>query len=301
MIIQVKWEQIVSKNKILFKKSNDSFQRAFLKILLLLLSFLIPLGFSQILWAADVRLVWDANTEPNLAGYRVYYGTAPRTYGPPINLGNVTSHTLTGFTAGQTYFFAVTAYNSLNQESDYSMEAAAVIQNLRTGWNLISAPALMSSSAIIDFLSPLSGLYEKVYAYVSSDSADPWKMFDPVAPSYMNDLQSINSGMGIWIKMRQNAEFLLPGMFPSSSTIPLSTGWNLISYKGSRSRPVTEALSSISGKYEKVYAYVSSDSADPWKMFDPAAPSYMNDLNVMVPGLGYWIKVKENCSLVVNN
>jgi hypothetical protein len=291
----------VSKNKIRLKKFGDSSQRTLLHLFTFLLSLLIPLAFFQVLWAADVRLAWDPNTEPNLAGYRIYYGTAPRTYGSPINLGNVTSHTITGLAAGRTYFFAVTAYNSLNLESGYSEEAAAVIQNLRTGWNLISAPALMSSSAIADFLAPLSGLYEKVYVYISSDSADPWKMFDPAAPSYMNDLQSVNSGMGIWIKMKQNAEFMLPGMFPSGSTIPLYTGWNLISYRGNRSRPVTEALSSISGKYEKVTAYVSTDSADPWKMFDPAAPSYMNDLTVMEPGLGYWIKVRENCSLVVNN
>lgn len=291
----------MSKNRIDLKRFDDHSQRNPLQLILLLLSFAITILFSQALLAADVRLAWESNTEPNLTGYKVYYGTAPRTYGSPINVGNITSHTVTGLAAGRTFFFAVTAYNSLSLESDYSEEAAAVIQNLRTGWNLVSAPALMAETPITDFLFTITGFYEKVYAYVSSDSADPWKMFDPAAPSYMNDLQSVTSGMGLWIKMKQNAEFLLPGKFPSSSAIPLYTGWNLISYRGNRSRPVTEALSSISGKYEKVTAYVSTDSADPWKMFDPAAPSYMNDLSVMEPGLGYWIKVRENCSLVVNN
>jgi len=195
----------------------------------------------------------------------------------------------------------LTAYNSSNLESNYSEEVAAVIQNLRTGWNLISAPALMSSTAITDFLSPLSGLYEKAYAYISSDSSDPWKIFDPTAPSYVNDLQSVDSAMGIWIKMRQNAEFLLPGGFPSSSTIPLFTGWNLISYRGNQSRPVAEALSSISGKYEKVMCYKANDLSDPWKIYDPLAPAYVNDLTIMEPGLGYWIRVRENCSLVIIN
>jgi len=30
--------------------------------------------------AGSVRLAWDPNTEPDLAGYRVYYGTSSRAY-----------------------------------------------------------------------------------------------------------------------------------------------------------------------------------------------------------------------------
>lgn len=272
-----------------------------LKKTLLLLSFLAFFSFIQVSSAADVKLAWDANTEPDLTGYKVYYGTAPRTYGTPLSPGNVTTHTVAGLAPGRTYFFAVTAVNGSNQESSYSEEAAAVIQSLKTGWNLIAAPALTASSSILDFLAPLAGLYEMVYAYIGSDSVDPWKIFNPTAPSYVNDLQSVDSSMGIWIKMKQNAEFLLPGKFPSSSTVPLFTGWNLVSYRGNRSSPIGEALSSISGKFERVMTHKAEDMSDPWKIYDPLAPSYVNDLSVMEPGLGYWIRVKENCSLIVNN
>ena len=64
---------------------------------------------------------------------------------------------------------------------------------------------------------------------------------------------------------------------------------------------MTEALSSISGKYEKVYSYRADDVADPWKIYDVSVPAYVNDLVTMEPGLGYWVFIKENCALVVNN
>ncbi|MBM3149383.1 MAG: hypothetical protein FJZ88_05055, partial [Chloroflexi bacterium] len=77
---------------------------------------------SSYTFAAQIRLAWDPNTESNLAGYRVYYGTTSGTYGTPTNVGNVTTYTLTNLTLAQTYFIAVTAYDTSNNESGYSNE-----------------------------------------------------------------------------------------------------------------------------------------------------------------------------------
>jgi chitodextrinase len=71
-------------------------------------------------------LAWDAVTATNLSGYRVYYGTAPGTYlqslGQGLNVGNVTTHTVTGLSSGTRYYFAVTAFDTSNSESTYSNE-----------------------------------------------------------------------------------------------------------------------------------------------------------------------------------
>jgi len=69
--------------------------------------------------AAHIKLAWDPNTEPDLAGDRVYYGTASRMYETPIDVGNVTTYTLNGLPQGVTYHIAVTAYDAARNESGY--------------------------------------------------------------------------------------------------------------------------------------------------------------------------------------
>jgi fibronectin type III domain protein len=74
----------------------------------------------------SVTLEWDALSEPSLVGYRLYYGPAPGTYlqapGEGLSVGNVPTYTLTGLSSGTTYYFGVTAYDTANNESDYSNE-----------------------------------------------------------------------------------------------------------------------------------------------------------------------------------
>lgn len=80
--------------------------------------------------AATVALSWEANTEPTLAGYRVYYksgssllpfdGTEASEGGSPIDVRNSTTTTVSGLFPDKSYYFTVTAYDSLGVESDYS-------------------------------------------------------------------------------------------------------------------------------------------------------------------------------------
>ena len=70
--------------------------------------------------AEQVTLAWDPNTESDLAGYRIHHGTASGSYSVHIDVNKVTTYTVTGLTAGQTYYFAATAYDASGNESGYS-------------------------------------------------------------------------------------------------------------------------------------------------------------------------------------
>ncbi len=75
---------------------------------------------------ATITLAWDINSESDLAGYKVYYGQASRSYENIITIGIVNSYTLTGLSPG-TYYFTVTAFNTKGLESGFSNEVSAVI------------------------------------------------------------------------------------------------------------------------------------------------------------------------------
>lgn len=86
--------------------------------------------------AGTAVLTWNANTEPDLAGYRVYYGTVSRIgttpcanagYASNVNVGNVTTYTFNNLTDGATYYFAVSAYDTSNNESACSTQQSKVI------------------------------------------------------------------------------------------------------------------------------------------------------------------------------
>jgi hypothetical protein len=72
--------------------------------------------------AAQVSLQWDPNTEPDLLGYKVYYGSSSRSYQFNNDVGNKTTCTVSNLEDGKAYYFAVTAYDASGNESTYSGE-----------------------------------------------------------------------------------------------------------------------------------------------------------------------------------
>ena len=74
-----------------------------------------------------MTLTWAANREPDLAGYKIYVGTASGTYnfpGSAFVIGKVTSYAVSNLPIGQTYFFAMSAYDSAGNESPLSAEVS---------------------------------------------------------------------------------------------------------------------------------------------------------------------------------
>ncbi len=107
-------------------------RRAGLPLLLLLIG-------CQNLYGRDLVLAWDPNTEPQLAGYRLYRGQSARAYDTVVDVGGVSTWTVRDLVPG-TYFFAVTAYDFSGWETGYSNEILVVIHNPPP------APSLLSPS-----------------------------------------------------------------------------------------------------------------------------------------------------------
>jgi hypothetical protein len=66
-------------------------------------------------------VTWTANSEADLAGYKLYVGTTSGVYTRTIDAGNATAYAIT-LPKGVTYFFSVTAYDRSGNESARSGE-----------------------------------------------------------------------------------------------------------------------------------------------------------------------------------
>jgi len=82
---------------------------------------------------AQIQLSWnppttkaDGSPLTDIAGYKIHYGQRSRTYAFTKIVGNQTSAAIAGLIPGRTYFFAVTAYDSMGNESRLSDEVSRV-------------------------------------------------------------------------------------------------------------------------------------------------------------------------------
>jgi hypothetical protein len=77
---------------------------------------------------SSLRLEWNANTEPDLAGYKIYGARSSGAYGAAVATvpKNATSFLATGLQPGGTYFFVITAFDTAGNESVRSVEVSAV-------------------------------------------------------------------------------------------------------------------------------------------------------------------------------
>jgi hypothetical protein len=76
----------------------------------------------------SVTLSWDApatNSDgsdlTDLAGYKVHYGTSSNNYTQSVDIGNSAGASISSL-SNETWCFAVTAYDTSGNESDYSQE-----------------------------------------------------------------------------------------------------------------------------------------------------------------------------------
>jgi hypothetical protein len=133
-------------------------------------------SFEHAAFAQTAMLSWtapanntDGSTPADLSGYKVYFGTSSGTYGAPINVGNVTSYTVTGLGSG-TYYFAVTAYNTSGDESGFSNE---VSKSFATGPVIsgVASQNITATGATISWLTDVASSSQVEYGTTTAYSS----------------------------------------------------------------------------------------------------------------------------------
>ncbi len=166
-------------------------------------------------------------------------------------------------------------------------------------WNLVAPPLAPSNPTLPGVLNSIGGSYSSVQGYDACNPADPWQQFDPAAPPPANDLTALDAARGYWLQATAPVTLTITGTLPITTAISLCPGWNLVGYPSFAAVALPAALASIAGKYDLVYGYDAAAPADSWQKYDPAAPTFANDLTALRPGRGFWIRMQVAGTLVV--
>jgi hypothetical protein len=133
-----------------------------IRLFLFATCLLILTAFDTI--AGTGTLAWDANSETNIAGYRIHYGTVLKPYSKMVDVKTTTA-TLSSLLWGSTYTVAATAYNTAGVESAYSppltytagskrVIAPAALVNISTRTLVQTGEDVMIGGFIVDGIVP---------------------------------------------------------------------------------------------------------------------------------------------------
>ena len=146
---------INSKGVVVFRRFFVHFKALFsvlfLKFFLTFFSAFTILLSTTIAHGLDLSFEWDLNTEPDLAGYRVFYREKGQNYdyNNPAWQGTQTTCTITDLNENTTYYFVSKAYDTAGNESENSVE---LIYNPATLTSLsISGNDIVNESSNADY------------------------------------------------------------------------------------------------------------------------------------------------------
>ena len=190
----------------------------------------------------------------------------------------------------------ITVSNTRNGLIVVAKEGTSVEKNLfiYPGWNLISLSIIPEPSSVPEIFGDIPVDY--VYGYWSGDGPISW---DHIRPSYLNDLKSLDGLHGYWIKANiteQKIWHFAGDSIPVTTPILLYPGLNLIGYLPSSPDSVSHAFQSLGKLYSYVGGYQEEDAGP--QVWARNRPSFLNDLNVLSPSSGYWIKMDSARTLV---
>src|SRR5881394_754983 len=93
-------------------KASRTFAELKNELGLLRIAMIIATSAFQMRGGQSVSLAWDASSSTDVAGYVVHYGGASRAYANSLDVGDTTVATVHGLSEGNTYYFAVSAYDA---------------------------------------------------------------------------------------------------------------------------------------------------------------------------------------------
>lgn len=218
---------------------------------------------------------WGASTDNTaVTGYDVYVN------GTKLQSVTTNSINLSDLSDNTEYTIKVRAYDEAGNLSEFNTEKSfttlksIVTQSisLSAGWNLISFYVLPENASITNvFGSNIS----KVSIVKNNDG-----FYKPSKADKLQSLTEFEYGQAYLVKANSAFSISVEGVAPTSTTISLKAGWNLLGYPKTTEANASNVLSGIAGKYTELKDLSSSQTT-------------------LKPGKGYYIKMNTNASVTI--
>lgn len=247
----------------------------------------------------NVTVGWSLSLDDGMGlntvvGYEIYrnttYDSEGLGYQLAASLPSGTSEfvdSLAGEGDPSDHFYRICALDTSNNTTCAVEQAAKSVRSLSRGFGLVSFPLIQSEESIETVLQSLSF---DVAWYFDSLSQD-WKSLMKTKP-YLGNLQSLSSAMALWMNVTEDTNLTTAGVIPSSTTIHLWAGWNLVGFPSSKEDYTVADLKAAAGAVRV-------------EGFDPTAPPYylkvMQDSDVLQAGQGYWVLVNHDTTWTLSS
>lgn len=161
----------------------------------------------------SVTVMWNASSDTNVQGYKVYYGTVSQQYTNVVTVGNVTNTSIGGIHPGTTYYFAATSYNAAGWQSPYSPEISYTVP-------LLNAPLTSATKVASGFNFSVNGTAASPYVIMASTNLVNWvALTTNTAPFVFADTNTSQYSRRFYQAVLESvyiAQFYVPQAAPAS-------------------------------------------------------------------------------------
>ena len=163
---------------------------------------------------------------------------------------------------------------------------------LHRGWNLASLPLNPDNETILSIVTSVLSHLRSIWTY--NAFSGEWEYYIAGGPQNIVNLATRRPGRAYWVDMDDEVALTITGEELSNRATYLWQGWNMVGYGSSTERLIEEDFFSVPGMSHSVWTYDNNPTGS-WPVYSPDAPGFVDKLENLYPGAGYWICVEEDC------
>ena len=169
--------------------------------------------------------------------------------------------------------------------------AAQRVANLVEGWNLVG---WTGDAPVAEAVAPIIDAVQSVFTWDAT--AQGFLLFDPSGPAFVNSLDQLRQGDGVWVNMGSNSGVWTQPSLSGPRDVPLEADFNLVFWSGPSGTSVVEAIAGIGDAVDVLFLWAAASQQ--FLSFNSALPIVLNTATTLNNGDGVWIRVDRSLTWI---